>query len=129
MSGKDRSEKLHKKAKNYNWDNGVNGLYKIIQDKDCDKATALIVFWMGRPEYDLQFKNRIEVHDFRLDEYDLLNEILEQYIAGKYDDRQKFNFNPEDDDGYDWTNQYPDLVETFKRKIPEIMYKPIIPKS
>ena len=125
LNQKQISENLHNKAKHYNWDNGVDNLYKIIQNKNCDKATALMIFWMGRPEWDLQFENRDKVDSYRLDEFDLLNEILERYIAGKYDSCQNLSFNPKNDDGFDWTNQYPELKEKFKRKIPEIMYKPV----
>ena len=98
----------------------------MIKDKNCDKATALMIFWMGRPEWDLQYKNRDEVPYFRLDEVDFLQYLQEEYLAGKFDDRQEISFNPKDDNGEDWTNEYPDLIDKFKRKIPKIMYEPIL---
>jgi hypothetical protein len=125
MNKKENAEHLHEQAKHYNWDNGMEGLYQIILDDNCDKATALMIFWMGRPEWDLQFENREDVDSFRLDEYDFLEYLQEEYLTGKFDDKQQLSFNPKDDDGYDWTNQYPDLAKKFKRKIPDVMYQSI----
>lgn len=125
MNEKKKAEKLHGKARHYNWDNGMDGLYDIIQDEHCDKATALMIFWMGRPEWDLQYENRDEVDSFRLEEYDFLENLLLDYLGGNFDDRQSLHFDPADDNGEDWTNEYPDLVDKFKREIPEIMYEPV----
>ncbi|MBD3255845.1 MAG: DUF4274 domain-containing protein [Candidatus Lokiarchaeota archaeon] len=47
------TKKLHQKARHFNWDDGLDGLYKIIENKKCDKGTALMIFRMGRPEWNL----------------------------------------------------------------------------
>ena len=41
----------HGVAVNWNWDNGVEPLLWIVDQPDCDKATALTVFWMCEPFY------------------------------------------------------------------------------
>lgn len=41
----------HRVALDYNWDEGVETLYWIVQQPDCDRATALDIFWKGQPAW------------------------------------------------------------------------------
>lgn len=45
----------HRYADNLNWDDRLDGLYWIVSQPDCDKATAVMTFWKGEPTgYDWQ---------------------------------------------------------------------------
>ncbi|KUR70458.1 hypothetical protein AQZ52_16725 [Novosphingobium fuchskuhlense] len=39
----------HRYALNHNWDDRLDGLYWIVSQPECDKATALLIFWKGCP--------------------------------------------------------------------------------
>ena len=39
----------HVIASNWNWDDELDVLYWIVRQRECDKATALTIFWMGEP--------------------------------------------------------------------------------
>lgn len=40
---------LYDKAIKYNWDDGLVELNKIINNSNCDKATALYIYWLADP--------------------------------------------------------------------------------
>ena len=66
---------MFKKAYRHNWDNGLKTLFEIIRDKDCDKGTALMIFWHGSPNY---FYNKVsfeELESYNKPNYELLKEI------------------------------------------------------
>ncbi len=50
MASNKPTQKLFKKAYYFNWDDGVSGLQKIIEDRHCELATATMIYWHGRPE-------------------------------------------------------------------------------
>jgi hypothetical protein len=50
MASNKPTRRLFKKAYYFNWDDGVAGLQKIIEDRHCDLATATMIYWHGRPE-------------------------------------------------------------------------------
>ncbi len=50
MASNKPTQKLFKRAYYFNWDDGVGGLQKIIDDRHCDLATATMIYWHGRPE-------------------------------------------------------------------------------
>ncbi len=39
----------HRYAFTHNWDDGLNGLFWIVSQPSCDKATAMLIFWRGEP--------------------------------------------------------------------------------
>ena len=53
----------HRVATNYNWDNGLAPLQWIISQPDCDKATALAIFWMSEPENLFEFSREDEARE------------------------------------------------------------------
>lgn len=73
-----RTKKLFKKAYLHNWDNGIDSLVEIINDKDCDKATATMIFWYGSPDY---YYNKAIVSS--LDIYEMSNYTLLKKIEKK----------------------------------------------
>jgi len=50
MSNKGAPE-WHGVARGWNWDNDLAPLFWIVDQEDCDKATALSVFWLSDPHY------------------------------------------------------------------------------
>jgi hypothetical protein len=70
-----KSQKLLLKAYHYNWDDGINTLNKIIANKDCDKATALLVYWLSVPDYYNQYKKMEDIPAHELPTYQLLKKM------------------------------------------------------
>lgn len=79
-----KTQALFKKAYHYNWDNGVLGLKPILADSACDRATALLIFWMGSPAY---FYNHAAPKTMRPDEvkqFNFLKSVAVDLLADKY---------------------------------------------
>jgi hypothetical protein len=45
----------HAMADGWNWDNGIEPLAWIARQPDCDKATALTIYWRTEPHYYAQY--------------------------------------------------------------------------
>jgi len=88
-----RTKALFKKAWNCNWDNGLEELFAIIRDEDCDRATAVMIYWNGSPGY-FTGKTREEIEACHLGNYELLREIEENLLKDKYE--RVISYNPED---------------------------------
>jgi len=43
----------HRAVLDFNWDWDIDPLFWIARQPECDKATALTMFWMGQPAYHL----------------------------------------------------------------------------
>lgn len=87
-------DERHWVAQNWNWDLGEEVLYWIVSRPDCDRATALDVFWNGQPEYFLRFGgDRSNVDDFSKDGFDLVSEISTRWQHGAYT-RAELEFDP-----------------------------------
>lgn len=104
-------DEWHQVAWNWNWDSGIDELNWIIQQKACDKGTALLIYWYAGPGCYSHFQSSNEVF--------LMLQAIEKRMMLNQFERQEIAFNPRDDYGYDWTTAYED-----KRGIPEIMYAP-----
>jgi len=72
----------HRFVPNWNWDYGIEPLLWIIQQRDCDRATALTAFYWTRPGEFLD--GRAEVQPYSLDEFDLINEVRQRFLDGFY---------------------------------------------
>lgn len=124
------SGKIHEAAKRYNWDDGYTTLRKIIKNKNTDKGTALLLFWLGGPGFMYQYKDESEVESYQLESYQFLTELEKLYTSGFYKNCSIL-FNPNWDrttvssKGHDWTAEYEDI--TLKREIPASMMEPSIP--
>ncbi len=70
-----RAQKLHDIAQHHNWDGGTAQLFEIIADERCSLATALLVYWRGKPHYYRQYGSREEVVEYERPVYDLLQKI------------------------------------------------------
>ena len=111
---------LHKVVKSYNWDHGNESLFHIIRNPKTDKATALSIYWLGQPNDYTEYKNRDEVDSYYQEGYDLLKEI-EKNIEHNFYKSQQINYDPKDDMGTDWTQDY--NASDAKTKIPETMFE------
>lgn len=87
------SEKLFLKAYHYNWDDGIKPLNKIITNKDCDKATALLIYWLARPEYYNKYNKKEELPEYELPSYNLIKQIERLVLEGKF--LEKISFQPD----------------------------------
>lgn len=121
---------LHEIILHYNWDDGIEIPRAVINNKNCDKGTALMVYWLACPGYYCQYENRDKVSgQYEIASYDLIDEIEQKYRNGFYQNRSIL-FNPRYDsregmDGVDHTQMYDDLPK--KRKIPDEMFESSIP--
>ena len=118
---KNGSKAYHQIAMIWNFDNEQKVIDWIIDNKNTDKATALMIYWKMEIGYSKQFKNREDVikkdQKWYLDDFDLIENIEEKLLSDYYK-TQNFAFNP-------YLDQYGyDLVKTAKdyelaRPIPE----------
>lgn len=86
------SHELFLKAYRHNWDNGTAALKRILKNKNCDRATAQLVYWLGCPEFYNKFtEDEIPSH---------ASEVLKllQFIEGRFGDYpSKIAFDPSTD--------------------------------
>src|SRR3989344_4934279 len=75
----------HQIAWNWNWDDGHDGPIKwILDNPECDKGTALLVYWYLSPRYFSQYENADVVKNYERVHYDLIKEIEKKYLEGFY---------------------------------------------
>ncbi len=89
-------ESLFKKVHQYNWDDGFEWLYEVVQSKYCDKGTALMIYWLSRPEWCSQYASESDVKPWDEDNYKFVRFVekiyptisLEHIIYDPYKDEQ-----------------------------------------
>ena len=122
------STELHEFMLHYNWDDGVEVPRVVINNKNCDSGTALMVYWFAGPGNFYQYETPNEAsRNYEIALYDLIQEIEQKYLGGFYQSN-RILFNPRYDNhqgGYDHTQTYDDFPQ--KRKIPDEMMEPNIP--
>ncbi|HHG85837.1 MAG TPA: DUF4274 domain-containing protein, partial [Bacteroidetes bacterium] len=72
--------KLYKKARKHNWDQGYNKLYNILRDKNCDKGTALMMYWLSSPQFFTQYADASKVPEWAIDNYDFVKYVEEKFL-------------------------------------------------
>ena len=103
-------EELHVAANAWNWDGGVDGVRQIVERADCALATAALVFWRSLPDEVIGFyadRDSAEEEDGQGDTFDLQLLIRDRVAAGGYANHD-IGFDPSDDDGTDWSEDYPE---------------------
>jgi hypothetical protein len=105
----------HRIALYGNWDFIEPEVWRwIVTRPDCDRATALAIFWKAQPEYYLQYSGAQAVPASERDAYSLLALIRDRWAAGSYT-RGELAFDPDSDawpiDQADLTRRYGDRVE------------------
>lgn len=78
-------DQRHVAADLWNWDYSHAPLLWMIRQTDCDKATALSIFFKGEPFFYLQFAaDRSAVPGHAVEVFDLLTEIRLRFAKGFY---------------------------------------------
>jgi hypothetical protein len=72
----------HRFVLNWNWDFGIEPLLWVVQQRNCDVATALYAFYWTHPGQLL--KERTETAEYALDEFDLVYEIRRRFLDEFY---------------------------------------------
>jgi Domain of unknown function (DUF4274) len=89
----------HRLALFANWDFVEPAALRwIAVQPNCDRATALALFWKSQPDYFLEFPQRAAVPAVNRDGYDLVALIRERWQAGMYR-RAELAFDRESDAG------------------------------
>jgi Domain of unknown function (DUF4274) len=75
----------HCAVEEWNWDDGIEPLLWIIRQRECDKATALTVFYLARPGQHVKYGgDRTKVPFYLIDQFDLRTEIRRRFLQGFY---------------------------------------------
>jgi hypothetical protein len=125
------SEELHAFATHWNWDFGRWPLDAILENPACEAATALLIYWLGCPEFFRKYANRKEVEaddTGDVEAFDFLSDIEARYIAGEFR-VGSIAFDPanpvDSPSGYSLVGMYDDMRERFVRELPAVMYAPV----
>ncbi|MGD1839941.1 MAG: DUF4274 domain-containing protein [Thermonemataceae bacterium] len=110
---------IHRSVIDANWDGNHYLLQWIKDNPQVDRATILIAYWMSAPQWFKQYATREESSNPA--SIDWLEEVEQKYLAGFYQLTTIAMDPASDQDGYDWTSEYTDLV--LKRSIPKVMYQ------
>ncbi|MCY1059406.1 DUF4274 domain-containing protein [Nannocystis sp. SCPEA4] len=81
-----QTHKLFLAAYHHNWDDGTRALLRILDDPACDRATALLIYWLTKPGFYQQFSSPEEVPDFARRDHALILAIEERFAADRYPD-------------------------------------------
>jgi hypothetical protein len=98
-------DQWHQVAMGWNWGSGEAPLRWIVSQPDCDKATALMVFWRGQPSYywngpPTKAEWKASGRFFSEDVYDLLTFVVNRWRSGGYT-RSEIGYLPEGGDASD----------------------------
>lgn len=117
-----KASKIQVKAYHYNFDLGYEGIYELLEDKFCDKSTALIFYWLNQPLYYLQNPDsENSIHD----DGRKLKEYLENRIT-KGEFKEILQFVPIDFiDGPMCMMDDLNLKEKFLNEIPLDLFMPV----
>jgi hypothetical protein len=108
----------HRLALYANWDFvDVDVWQAIVVRPECDRATALAIFWKASPEYYLAFNDRSSVPAVNLSDYDLINLIRERWQSGAYV-RTELAFDPDTDA---WPLDFPELRRRYGTRVDQVM--------
>lgn len=108
----------HRLALYGNWDFIEKSAWReIVAQSDCDRATALAIFWKASPEYYAQFVDRSAVPAINRDDYDLIVLIRDRWQAGAYS-RAELAFDPDVDA---WPVDLDDLRQRYGDRVEQLM--------
>jgi hypothetical protein len=116
-------EELHLFAGLINWDGGAEELSRVIHHPLCDLGTALLVYWLGQPSFDLQYANREAVPQHRREVYDLLRDIEQRVAEGAYKTARQ-PFDPANYRGRDLRPKA-ERINRYGRDLPPAMYRAV----
>jgi hypothetical protein len=108
----------------HNWDLGTELLSLIINCDECDKGTAMMIFWAAEPGFYTQFSNEQEA-EWASDVYNLLQEIMYNWENGFYQE-QIVSYDPRRNQTEQSSINYHHPEE--KWQIPDYLKQPIVGK-
>ncbi len=79
-----KAQALFKKAYFFNWDNGLKSLEKMINDPNCDLATASMIFWHGQPDYYYNKPENETFESYETKAFDFLKSLADKILANKF---------------------------------------------
>ncbi|MEM1263711.1 MAG: DUF4274 domain-containing protein [Pseudomonadota bacterium] len=77
---------LHLFADLWNWDSGMDEMYRVIAAPICERATALLVFWRASPDYYQGCQNADDLAEYERDGFALIRAIEAKFMAGDFAD-------------------------------------------
>lgn len=101
----------HRVVLGWNWDGGFEVPSWIGSRPDCDRATALVMFWNGSPEYYVEFGGeRSRIPEVNASGYDFLQDVRTRWERGSYI-RSELSFSLSD--ASTWTRDFDALDAAF----------------
>lgn len=79
-----KSEKIYLQAEFYNWDFGLELPKSLLRDENCDKATALLIYWESDPDFYYGHESLNDIPDWALEGYELMKEAEELIIKNQF---------------------------------------------
>jgi Domain of unknown function (DUF4274) len=94
----------HFVASKLNWDCSMDVIRWILDQRQCDKATAATMFWASAPDYYLAFPNRAAldadpIARVNIGGFDFTARLVERWNSGFYS-RSSIAYTPEPPDAY-----------------------------
>ncbi|CAB3761814.1 hypothetical protein GQ57_09445 [Burkholderia sp. MSh2] len=115
-------EQWHRFAARSNYDGNDCELRWLLDNRQVDRATALLIYWNLGAAWYVQYANESDLGDgsIHLDTFRLLREIERRYADGHYADHG-IRFDPHDFEGAG-PDDYPDVPVV--RPVPALMLQP-----
>lgn len=114
-------QSLHRRAETYNWDDGIGGARRIALHPDCDRATALLLYWRLSPHHYRRFASVAEVPAREQSAAELVWELEAGLVAGRFA-TSLFSYDPADDGGVDRTKPSDEEERSAVRSIPAELF-------
>lgn len=96
------SEPLHYLASGINWDGDLEAINYVVNHPNCDRGTALLVYWYNQPGF-WSLKTESELKEYELESFQLHRE-LEKRLLGNFYKQSAICFDPYTDQGLDWVS-------------------------
>lgn len=110
---------IHHFAINFNWDCGIEELTQVIKHPLCDSGTALLIYWLGQPDYYLRYSREEEVPHNEFENFQLLKMIESKYLSDEFATNQ-ICVNPSNIDGHNFSK----MSDEKREMIPEKLFLP-----
>lgn len=102
------SEELHREARAYNWDDGTARLQRILADPQCDRATALLVYWRAKPHYFSRHATAGDVASVNRSGWQFVRALEARLVADEFV-RTGIFYDPKDDVGDLTADEYANM--------------------
>lgn len=106
-----KPEQLFHKAYHHNWDRGVAPLRKLLDQPDCDLATALLIYWHASPAYYNRYASEADIPAAEQPVFALMRTIEDRVASGAF--AEHIRYSPP-----------ADRIPAALGRIPSIMLRP-----